>query len=131
MSRYCRQLFLTQRNVPRNPTGSTVSEVVARIVAEHSIEVFALMGNGNAYFTDALARDGKVRMTGLRHEAGTVASADAYYRVNRKIAVATTTLGPSYTNTVTSLAEAVQSRTPLVYQFVALKFLLQVAKFLW
>jgi len=94
---------------------STVSEVVARVVAEHTNEVFALMGNGNAYFTDALARAGKVRMTGLRHEAGTVASADAYYRVSRKIAVATTTFGPGYTNTITPLAEAVQSRTPMVF----------------
>lgn len=94
---------------------STVSEVVARVVAKHTNEVFALMGNGNAYFTDALARDGKVRMTGLRHEAGTVASADAYYRVSRNIAVATTTFGPGYTNAITPLAEAVQSRTPMVF----------------
>lgn len=94
---------------------STVSEVVAHVVAEHTTQVFALMGNGNAYFTDALARENKVRMTGLRHEAGTVASADAYYRVSRNIAVATTTFGPGYTNTITPLAEAVQSRTPMVF----------------
>lgn len=94
---------------------STVSEVVARVVAQHTNDVFALMGNGNAYFSDALARENKVRMTGLRHEAGTVASADAYYRVSRKIAVATTTFGPGYTNTITPLAEAVQSRTPMVF----------------
>jgi len=94
---------------------STVSEAVARVVGEHVIEVFALMGNGNAYFTDALAREGKVRMTGLRHEAGVVASADAYYRVSRNIAVATTTFGPGYTNTITPLAEAVLSQTPMVF----------------
>lgn len=94
---------------------NTVSEVVAHVVADHVTEVFALMGNGNAYFTDALARDGKVRMTGFRHEAGVVASADAYYRVSRKIAVATTTFGPGYTNTITPLAEAVRSRTPMVF----------------
>lgn len=94
---------------------STVSEVVAGVVAEYVTDVFALMGNGNAYFTDALARQQKVRTTGLRHEAGTVASADAYYRVSRNMAVATTTFGPGYTNTVTPLAEAVQSRTPMVF----------------
>src|SRR5699024_7609391 len=94
---------------------STVSEVVAHVVADHVTEVFALMGNGNAYFTDALARHGKVRMTGLRHEAGVIASADAYYRVSRKIAVATTTFGPGYTNTITPLAEAAKSRTPMVF----------------
>lgn len=94
---------------------NTVSEVVAHVVADHATEVFALMGNGNAYFTDALAKEGKVRMTGFRHEAGVVASADAYYRVSRKIAVATTTFGPGYTNTITPLAEAVRSRTPMVF----------------
>ncbi|AUI50993.1 thiamine pyrophosphate-binding protein [Arthrobacter crystallopoietes] len=93
----------------------TVSEAVAGAVVEHTTEVFALMGNGNAYFTDALARGGRVRMTGLRHEAATVASADAYYRVSRRIAVATTTYGPGYTNALTPLAEAVCSRTPLVF----------------
>lgn len=92
-----------------------VSEVVAATVAEHVTDVFALMGNGNAYFTDALARQGRVRMTGLRHEAATVASADSYHRVSRRMAVATTTYGPGYTNALTPLAEAVCSRTPMVY----------------
>lgn len=91
-----------------------VSSVVAATVAEHTTEVFALMGNGNAYFTDALARQGRVRITTLRHEAGTVASADAYYRVSRQIACATTTFGPGYTNALTPLGEAACSRTPLV-----------------
>lgn len=94
---------------------STVSAVVASAVADHTAEVFALMGNGNAHFTDALARQGRVRMTGLRHEAATVASADAYQRVSRRTAVATTTYGPGYTNALTPLAEAVCSRTPLVF----------------
>ncbi|MFI7397692.1 thiamine pyrophosphate-binding protein [Micrococcus luteus] len=93
----------------------TVSEVVARVVADHTSEVFALMGNGNAFLTDALARQGRVRTTALRHEAGTVASADAYHRVSRRIAVATTTYGPGYTNALTALAEAAASRTPLVF----------------
>jgi len=93
----------------------SVSEAVAGAVAEHASEVFALMGNGNAYFTDALARQGRVRLTAVRHEVATVASADAYHRVSRRIAVATTTYGPGYTNALTSLAEAAKSRTPLVF----------------
>ena len=94
---------------------TTVSAAVAEVVGAHTPEVFALMGNGNAYFTDALARQGRVRVTGLRHEAATVASADAYHRVSRRIAVATTTYGPGYTNALTSLAEAAMARTPLVF----------------
>lgn len=93
----------------------TVSAIVAAVVADHTREVFALMGNGNAYFTDALVIQDRVRVTALRHEAGTVASADAYHRVSRSIACATTTYGPGYTNALTTLAEAACSRTPLVY----------------
>lgn len=91
----------------------TVSERVAEVIAAHVEEVFALMGNGNAYFVDALTRT-PVRMTAVRHETATVAAADAYHRVSRKLACATTTYGPGYTNTLTSLGEAAQSRTPLV-----------------
>ncbi|MFC0581412.1 thiamine pyrophosphate-binding protein [Micrococcoides hystricis] len=93
----------------------TISAVVADVVAEYTTEVFALMGNGNAYFSDALLRAGRVTVTAVRHETATVASADAYYRASRKIAVATTTYGPGYTNALTSLAEAAMSGTPLVF----------------
>ena len=94
---------------------TTISAVVAEVVAEYTDEVFALMGNGNAYFSDALARQNKVTVTAVRHETATVASADAYYRAARKIAVATTTYGPGYTNAITSLADAAMSATPLVF----------------
>lgn len=92
---------------------TTVSERVAETLAAHVGQVFALMGNGNAYFVDALARTA-VQITAVRHETATVASADAYYRVCRRLAAATTTFGPGYTNALTSLAEAAQARTPLV-----------------
>ena len=42
----------------------------------HHDEVFTLMRNGNAYFVDALAGLDGVRVTSLRHEAGTVAGID-------------------------------------------------------
>lgn len=97
-----------------SPKTRTVSSIVADVVAANTDEVFALMGNGNAYFTDALVNHDTVRLTTLRHETATVASADAYYRVTRKIAVATTTFGPGFTNALTSIGEAVCSRTPMV-----------------
>ncbi|MFD1213050.1 thiamine pyrophosphate-binding protein, partial [Arthrobacter sp. GCM10027362] len=93
---------------------TTVSERLAPIIAAHAEDVFALMGNGNAYFLDALART-PVRITAVRHEAATVAAADAYHRVSGRLAVATTTYGPGFTNAVTPLAEAAQARTPLLF----------------
>ena len=90
---------------------TSVSERVATTIAEHAEEVFALMGNGNAYLLDAINRTG-IRTTAVRHETATVAAADAYYRLPDKLAVASTTFGPGFTNTITSLAEAAQARTP-------------------
>ncbi|MCA1170650.1 thiamine pyrophosphate-binding protein [Rothia kristinae] len=74
---------------------------------------FGLMGNGNSFFVDALERLGP-GVIPVRHEVATVASADAYHRVTRRLAVATATYGAGFTNTLTALAEAAQSRTPLV-----------------
>src|SRR5699024_7865020 len=92
----------TTGRVPSQHTGgglmTTVSAAVAEVVAEHTTEVFALMGNGNAHVTDALARHGSTTITAVRHEAATVASADAYHRISRRPAVATTTYGPGFTN---------------------------------
>lgn len=91
-----------------------VSTHVARTLALHLDEVFGLMGNGNAHFLDALARETDATFTAVRHEAGAVAAADAHYRTSGRIAAATTTYGAGFTNTLTALAEAAQARIPLV-----------------
>ncbi|WP_166980938.1 thiamine pyrophosphate-binding protein [Paramicrobacterium fandaimingii] len=91
----------------------TVSAHIATTLAAHVTDMFGVMGNGNAYLLDALAGT-TVAYTAVRHEAGTVAAADAYYRTNGHLAVATSTYGPGFTNTITPLAEAVKARTPLL-----------------
>ncbi|MGM1017514.1 MAG: thiamine pyrophosphate-binding protein [Actinomycetota bacterium] len=93
---------------------STVSAHVAHTLAQHIDAVFGLMGNGNAYFLDALERDTAATFTAVRHEQGAVVAADAHYRASGRIAAATTTYGAGFTNTLTALAEAVQARIPLV-----------------
>ncbi|WP_188666476.1 thiamine pyrophosphate-binding protein [Tersicoccus solisilvae] len=92
---------------------TTVSARLATVLAAHVDQAFALMGNGNAWFLDAL-RTTDMRITAVRHETATVASADAYHRVCGRVGLATMTYGPGFTNTVTSLAEAAQARTPLL-----------------
>ncbi|MGC2977764.1 thiamine pyrophosphate-binding protein [Brevibacterium sp. FAM 25378] len=87
---------------------------VAHTLAAHIDEVFGLMGNGNAYFLDALLRDTSATYTAVRHEAGAVVAADAHFRTSGRIAAATTTYGAGFTNTLTALAEAAQARVPLV-----------------
>ncbi|MCR2785136.1 MULTISPECIES: thiamine pyrophosphate-binding protein [unclassified Microbacterium] len=92
----------------------TVSAHVAVALARHIDHVFGLMGNGNAWFLDAIERDTPATFTAVRHEAGAVVAADAYHRASGGLAAATTTYGAGFTNTITALAEAVQAHVPLV-----------------
>ncbi|KSU55683.1 thiamine pyrophosphate-binding protein [Microbacterium enclense] len=92
----------------------TVSAHVAHTLARHIDTVFGVMGNGNAYFLDALGRDTGSGFVAVRHEAAGVVAADAHYRTCGRLAAATATYGAGFTNTLTALAEAVQARTPLV-----------------
>src|SRR5690606_24240098 len=92
----------------------TVSAHAAVTLAAHVDHVFGVMGNGNAYFLDALTRQTTASFTAVRHEAGAVVAADAYHRASGRIAAATATYGAGFTNTLTALAEAVQAHVPLV-----------------
>lgn len=93
---------------------TSVSAHVALTLAHHVDHVFGVMGNGNAYFLDALERSTEVQYTAMRHEQGGVAAADAYHRTSGRLAAATATYGAGFSNTLTALAEAVQAHVPLV-----------------
>lgn len=92
----------------------TVSAHVARTLAAHVDHVFGVMGNGNAWFLDALERETDAAFVAVRHEVGGVVAADAHFRASGSIAAATATYGAGFTNTLTGLAEAVQAGVPLV-----------------
>lgn len=92
----------------------SVSAHVALTLSAHIDHVFGVMGNGNAYFLDALERQTDTTYTAVRHEAGAVVAADAHYRAGGGLAAATATYGAGFTNTLTALAEAVQAHTPLL-----------------
>ncbi|WP_024355347.1 thiamine pyrophosphate-binding protein [Leucobacter chironomi] len=94
-------------------TTTSLTRALASALARHADQSFGLMGNGNAHLIEHLAQVG-VPYTAVRHEAGTVAAADAYTRVSGKLAIATTTYGAGFTNTLTALAEAAQARTPML-----------------
>jgi thiamine pyrophosphate-dependent acetolactate synthase large subunit-like protein len=100
--------------MPAVSPATSVSAHVALTLARHIDHVFGVMGNGNAYFLDALERSTDVEFTAVRHEAGGVVAADAYHRASGRLAAATATYGAGFTNTLTALAEAVQAHVPLV-----------------
>lgn len=93
---------------------SIISAHAALTLAKHVSHVFGVMGNGNAYFLDAIERQTAAQFTAVRHEAAGVVSADAHYRASGQLAAATATYGAGFTNTLTALAEAAQARIPLV-----------------
>ncbi|KQQ68601.1 thiamine pyrophosphate-binding protein [Microbacterium sp. Leaf320] len=92
----------------------TVSAHVAHTLAQHIDAVFGVMGNGNAYFLDAIETQTDAVFTAVRHEQGAVVAADAHFRASGRIAAGTSTYGAGFTNTLTALAEAVQAHVPLV-----------------
>lgn len=93
---------------------ATVSAHVAATLARHVDHVYGVMGNGNAFFLDALVRETGAEFTAMRHEAGAVVAADTYHRAGGGLAAATATYGAGFTNTLTALAEAVQAHSPLI-----------------
>lgn len=92
---------------------ATVSTALATALAQRATHAFALMGNGNAHLMEGL-REAGLPITTVRHEAATVASADAYHRVGGGLAIASTTYGAGFTNTLTALAESAQARIPML-----------------
>ncbi|WGD37410.1 thiamine pyrophosphate-binding protein [Lysinibacter sp. HNR] len=92
---------------------ASLPHTLATALSRHTTHAFGLMGNGNAHLIDALIKRG-ITYTAVRHESATVAAADAYTRVSGNLAIATTTYGPGFTNTLTALAEATQARTPIL-----------------
>ncbi len=103
---------MTTHTTP-DPQLPTVSTAVADVLAERTDHLFGLMGNGNAHLISSLTSRG-FGFTSARHEAATVAMADAYHRATGRVGAATTTYGAGFTNTYTALAEARMARIPLV-----------------
>lgn len=94
-------------------SADNVSTAVAEVVAARAEHLFGLMGNGNAHLISHLTRRG-FPFTSARHEAATVAMADAWHRASGTVGVATTTYGAGFTNAYTALAEARLARIPVV-----------------
>ena len=91
-----------------------VAEAVGRALARRGPpHVFGLIGSGNFAVTNAMVAEG-ARFVAARHEGGAISMADAYAQVSGDLAVCSVHQGPGLTNTMTGLAEAAKSRTPVL-----------------
>ncbi len=91
-----------------------VSDAVGQALVRAGVDhVFGVVGSGNFHVTNAMIAEG-ARFVAARHEGGATTMADAYARVSGRVAAVTVHQGCGLTNTMTGLAEAAKSRTPLV-----------------
>ncbi len=93
---------------------ASVADVVGATVAAQGVrDVFGVLGSGNLVATNAL-RAGGARFHAARHEGGATSMADGYARATGRVGVVSVHQGPGLTNTLTGLAEAAKSRSPLL-----------------
>ena len=96
------------------PPQTTVADAVGEALAALGVDtVFGVIGSGNFVVTNALRRGG-ARFFAARHEGGAVGMADGWARVSGRVGVCSVHQGPGLTNTLTALAEAAKSRTPVL-----------------
>ena len=93
---------------------ASVADVVgATVAAQGARDAFGVLGSGNLVATNALCAGG-ARFHAARHEGGATCMADGYARVTGRVGVVSVHQGPGLTNTLTGLAEAAKSRSPLL-----------------
>ena len=87
--------------------------LAAAFAAEGASHVFGIMGEGNIYWINALAKLG-VQTVEVRHEGAGLGMADGWARLTRNPGIATTTCGPGVTQLGTALVTASRAESPLV-----------------
>jgi thiamine pyrophosphate-dependent acetolactate synthase large subunit-like protein len=98
----------------RGPQHSSVADVVGATIAAQGVkDAFGILGSGNLVVTNALVRHG-AQFHHARHEMSATCMADGYARVTGRVGVVSVHQGPGLTNTMTGLAEAAKSRTPVL-----------------
>ncbi len=103
-----------EAKVPPEERHSSVADVVGATIAAQGVkDAFGILGSGNLVVTNALVRHG-AQFHHARHENSALCMADGYARVTGAVGVCSVHQGPGLTNTMTGLAEAAKSRTPVL-----------------
>ena len=81
-----------------------VSDYVAKRLVEHGIShVFMVTGGGAMHLNHSFGMNNDLKCIFNHHEQACTIAAEAYYRVNNKLAVANVTSGPGGTNAITGV----------------------------
>ena len=89
-------------------------QIIARALKAEGVEaVFTLTGGHIVPILDGCVQEG-IRVVDVRHEQTAAHAAEAYTRLTGRLGVAAVTAGPGVTDTITALAAAQFSGTPML-----------------
>lgn len=95
--------------------GTTGGDAVCEALEALGVRcVFGVPSQQNLALYEAMARRGRIRMIGARHEAGAVHAADGYARATGELGVAIVSTGPGTANAVNGLYEAGFASSPVL-----------------
>lgn len=81
-----------------------LADYVANFLASHGVtDVFSVVGGGAMHLNDALGHHEKIKVTYNHHEQACAIAAEAYARLDNKIAAVCVTTGPGGTNALTGV----------------------------
>lgn len=81
-----------------------LADYVADFLIEHGVtDVFSVVGGGAMYLNDALGHKQELKVTYNHHEQACAIAAEAYARLDNKIAAVCVTTGPGGTNAITGV----------------------------
>lgn len=81
-----------------------LADYVANFLTEHGVtDCFSVVGGGAMHLNDALGHHEGLRVTYNHHEQACAIAAEAYARLNNKIAAVCVTTGPGGTNAITGV----------------------------
>ncbi len=81
-----------------------LADYVANFLADHGVkDIFSVVGGGAMHLNDALGHHDRLHVTYQHHEQACAISAEAYARLENKIAAVCVTTGPGGTNALTGV----------------------------
>lgn len=104
---YCIQIAYYPASIPQHFGGKMkirLADYVANFLVEHEItDCFMVTGGGAMHLDDALGHKQGLHCTFNHHEQACAIAAEAYARINNKIAAVCVTTGPGGTNAITGV----------------------------
>jgi acetolactate synthase-1/2/3 large subunit len=90
-------------------------QLVAEVLARSGVEKIFMLHGAHVHPILVASLDRGIEIVAVRHEAAAGHAAEGVARAGRRLGVALVTAGPGMTNVVTSMANAYNDRSPVLY----------------